>query len=94
MLNATERSRKIKTYIGLSNWSTLRSISNQCNGAKARLECVAEWVGWKGKETGCEGNFLEWFSLKEMKATVDRGGVGGKVKEEHFISNMGDLSLL
>lgn len=51
-------------------------------------------MGWKGKETGSEGNFLGWFSLKEMKATVDRAGVGGKVKEEHFISNMGDLSLL
>ena len=47
-------------------------------------------MGWKGKETGSEGNFLGWFSLKEMKATVDRGGVGVKVKEEHFISNMGD----
>ena len=35
-------------------------------------------MGWKGKETGSEGNFLEWFSLKEMKATVDRGGVGGR----------------
>ena len=51
-------------------------------------------MGWKGKETGSEVNFQEWFSLKEMKATVDREGAGVKVKEEHFISNMGDLSLL